>query len=221
MDTEKHESSAEQSSSSPSAGLSALRRFTQPRPAAERCELCGTPLASAHPHLLDTSARQIACACDACAILFCGQEGGKFLRVPRRVKQLHDFAFSELEWEAMMLPIHLAFFFRDRTGRVTGMYPSPAGAIESQLGLGALRERIAAHPLLRTMEPEVEALLVNRVGDEAACLLVPIDECYRLVGLIRMQWRGLSGGPQIWGAIAEFFRAMKLTAGEGQRGHHA
>ena len=31
--------------------------------------------------------------------------------------------------------------------------------------------------------------------------IVPIDECYRLVGLIRMHWRGLSGGTEVWKEI--------------------
>ena len=35
------------------------------------------------------------------------------------------------------------------------------------------------------MEPDVEALLINRVGPAREYFLAPIDECYRLVGLIR------------------------------------
>ena len=55
------------------------------------------------------------------------------------------------------------------------------------------------------MEPDVEALLINRVGPAREYFLAPIDECYRLVGLIRLHWRGLSGGTEVWKEIQGFF----------------
>ncbi len=62
------------------------------------------------------------------------------------------------------------------------------------------------------MEPEVEALLVNRIGAEHTHFLVPVDACFRLTGLIRMNWRGLSGGPDVWGAVARFFEELRERA---------
>ena len=46
------------------------------------------------------------------------------------------------------------------------------------------------NPILNAMDANVVALLVNRVGhvrgaSPAEYYLVPIDECYKLVGLIR------------------------------------
>ncbi len=193
--------------------LSALKRFTRSRPQVERCELCSTALSPVHQHLLDRRSRQVACACDACAILFCDQQDGKFLRVPRRVRELHDFSFTELQWEEMMLPINLAFVLRDGSGQLTVMYPSPAGAVESQLNSQAWEEHISGHRALLAMEPEVEALIVNRVGEQNAYFIAPIDECYRLVGLIRTRWRGLSGSPEVWGAVATFFHELRQKAG--------
>jgi hypothetical protein len=35
--------------------------------------------------------------------------------------------------------------------------------------------------------------------------LAPISECYRLVGLIRVHWRGLSGGARVWEEMSGFF----------------
>jgi hypothetical protein len=188
--------------------LAALRRFARARPPVERCELCGAALEPEHVHLLHHESRQIACGCDACAVLFCSQEGGKFLRIPKRIRELEDFAFSDLEWEAMMLPIHLAFFVRDEDGKVAAMYPSPAGAVASQLGMESLKRRFAEHPALERMEPEVETLLVNRNG-EGSYFIVPIDECYRLVEPIRTRWRGLSGGVELWAGIEGFFGELK------------
>ena len=193
--------------------LAALRRFARARPVVERCELCGAGLEADHPHLLDRTSRQIACGCDACALLFSGQEGSKFLRIPRRLRRLPDFAFSDLEWEAMMLPIHLAFFLRTQDGAIAAMYPSPAGAVQSQLGMEALEQKFAEQPELRTMEPEVETLLVNRTGD-GSYFIVPIDESYRLVGLIRTKWRGLSGGAELWAGIEQFFEDLKRRSKE-------
>ena len=35
--------------------------------------------------------------------------------------------------------------------------------------------------------------------------LVPIDDCFRLVGLIRTHWRGLTGGREVWAGDRGFF----------------
>jgi len=195
--------------------LAALRRFTRAQPPMERCELCGVTLNAEHPHLLERQTRRIACACPACALLFCGQPGGRYLQVPRRVRQLSDFAFTDGEWEQMMLPIGLAFFVRNAQQRVVALYPSPAGVVESLISLDGLNERLAG------LEPEVEALLVNRIGADRRCFLVPIDECFRLAGLIRRNWRGLSGGPLVWEAVARFFDELGLKAAPARQVNHA
>jgi uncharacterized protein DUF5947 len=64
----------------------------------------------------------------------------------------------------------------------------------------------------------VEALLVNRARGAHDSFLVPIDECYKLVGVIRTRWRGFSGGREVWDEIARFFedlgrRARTASAG--------
>lgn len=192
--------------------LNALQRFTRSRAPAERCELCGLGLGAEHGHLLDRRSRQVACACDACAILFSDQQDGKFRRVPRRVTLLRDFAFTDLEWEQMLLPINLAFFLRNVESGVTVMYPSPAGAIESQMSVTNWDELVRGQAVLTTMEQEVEALIVNRVSSPAVYVVAPIDECYRLVGVIRTRWRGLSGGTDVWAAITEFFEGLTARA---------
>jgi hypothetical protein len=97
-------------------------------------------------------------------------------------------------------------------GRVVPLYPSPAGATESLLGLEAWHELEEANPVLREMEPDVEALLVNRVGSTRDYYLVPIDRCYELVGLIRSGWRGLSGGTEVWKLVDGFFKDIEARA---------
>ena len=109
-----------------------------------------------------------------------------------------------------MIPINLAFFYHDRAAdKMVAMYPSPAGAIESLLSLEAWKEIAAEHSALQAIESDVEALLVDRVSQPAQYFIVPIDECYRLVGLIRMHWRGLSGGTEVWNEIHRFFGELK------------
>jgi Family of unknown function (DUF5947) len=201
--------------------LSALKRFTRVRPQTERCELCSAELDPVHQHLLDRRSKQIACACDACSILFCDQQGGKYLRVPRDVRQLNDFAFTDLQWEEMMLPINLAFFYRNADGQITAMYPSPGGAIESDINLSRCEDSFTGHRRLMAMKPEVEALIVNRVSETPMYFIAPIDECYRLTGVIRTKWRGLSGGTDVWAAVTEFFHALKQKAGSIPGVRHA
>lgn len=193
-------------------GLAALRRFARAQPKVERCELCSAGLGPVHPHLLDRHSHQIACACDACAILFCGQENARYLRVPRRIIECTHFAFDDLAWEAMMLPINLAFFVRGQEGQTTAWYPSPAGAMSSLIDLPRWETLFGSDAVLASLAPDVEALLVNRIGNRAAYFVVPIDECYRMVGLIRTKWRGLSGGAMIWQAIAEQFADLERCA---------
>ncbi len=189
-----------------------LRQVARRRPMAEgveRCELCGAELAAVHQHLLEPHRREIACSCDGCAVLFCGQPGAHYLRIPRRIRALVDFQMPSLQWESLMIPINLAFFYRDSAGgRMMAMYPSPAGAIESLLSLESWDEIAAQHACLRSMEPDVETFLVNRVGPVHRYYIVPIDECFSLVGLIRIHWRGLSGGGEVWKQIESFFLSL-------------
>jgi Family of unknown function (DUF5947) len=185
---------------------STLRRFTQPRTALKRCELCSAGLAIEHRHLLEMSNRKIVCACDGCALRFQAVLDGRFRLIPRGVRAFPDLNWTDLEWESLALPINLAFFFQSASEkRSKAMYPSPAGATESLLPLAAWDSLVAHNPILANMEPDVEALLVNRVGTKREYYLAPIDVCFELVGLIRVHWRGFSGGEIVWTEIDKFF----------------
>lgn len=187
-----------------------LRRFVGQRKRAERCELCAAELAVRHRHLLEPATRQIACACGPCALLFFGRADGRFRLIPSDARRLDDFRLSDAQWNALNLPINLAFFFQSSAAhRPIAIYPSPAGPTESLLPLEAWRELACANPRLGAMEPDVEALLVYRIGAAREHFIVPIDECYKLVGLLRLKWRGFSGGTEAWQAIGDFFEDLR------------
>ena len=192
---------------------SVLRQFVRPRPPAERCELCGAALAPEHSHLLEPANRQLHCACMACSILFSGQQDARYRRVPQRADSLNDFLMNEESWDDFHLPINLAFFVHSTAARrVQAYFPSPAGATESLLTLESWDRLVSENPVLRTLQPDTEALLVNRLKGSNATYLVSIDECYKLVGLIRTHWHGLSGGSAVWERIGQYFEDLKARS---------
>ena len=91
--------------------VAALRRYTRPRSAIERCDLCSVGLDPVHRHLLEVATRKIFCACDGCALRFEGVIGGRFKLIPRDARALRGLRVSEAQWEGLALPINLAFFF--------------------------------------------------------------------------------------------------------------
>ena len=199
----------------PHSSLAALRRFTASpvsRPVldpGECCELCSLPLAPRHRHLWENAERKIVCACDACALRFEGVIGGRFALVPRDARRIGDFALTDEQWTDLALPIELAFIFhRSSAGKAVAYYPGPAGAVESSLTLAKWHELVAANSILVSLQPDVEALLINRRGHTRAYYIAPIDLCYELVGLLRRRWVGLSGGPDVWQDIGEFFARL-------------
>jgi hypothetical protein len=202
--------------------FSSLRRFAEAESekttreaseaAQEHCDLCSEPIPPGHRHLLDVSTREMMCACRPCSILFDQQAAseGKYRRVPDRRLSLEDFEMDDVQWESLRVPVDMAFFFYSTPAdRVVAFYPSPMGPTESLLTLGAWEELEAGNPVLKDMEQDVEALLVNRVRGARDHFLVPMDECYGLVGLIRTRWRGLSGGREVWEEIERFFEELR------------
>jgi hypothetical protein len=193
-----------------------LRRFATRQERAERCEICREPLAADHAHLIEPGSRRIACACDACLMGLTIGTDAKYRRIPKRVRYLPAFSLSDAQWDSLLIPINIAFFYHSTPqARTVAMYPSPAGATESLLDLKGWNDIVAENPIVGMMENDVEALLVNRLGrvqpaqQECEHYLAPIDECFRLVGLIRSEWRGLSGGTDVWKGIERFFRVLR------------
>jgi hypothetical protein len=207
---------------------SRLRRLAQ-RPAGEgaaaqpdeRCELCNAPISSRHRHLLELSSRELVCTCRPCSLLFdrSGSGAGHYKLVPERRLRLESLLMSEQAWEELRVPVDMAFFFRSSAEqRVVAYYPGPMGATESQLELSSWRELESANPLLAGLETDVEALLVNRAKGASRQWIVPLDECYALVGVIRLHWRGLTGGREVWQELDRFFEELDGRARSATEG---
>src|ERR687898_2164743 len=209
------------------SAFSALRRFaseesgkkeaTEAAAQEEHCDLCGQtiPPDPEHRHLMEVSTREIMCVCRPCSILFDSEAAskGRYRIVPERLLNLEDFEMSDAQWENLRVPVDMAFFFYNTpAGKVVAYYPSPMGPTESLLELATWEELEAQNPVLGKMQRDVEALLVNRARGASEHYLVPIDECYRLVAVIRTTWRGFSGGREVWDEIGRFFGDLRRRA---------
>jgi hypothetical protein len=194
-----------------------------PEPAGQRCEMCTESIAEEHQHVVNVAARQLMCVCRACYLLFADSHAElRYRAVPDRYLSFPDFALDRRAWEALQIPVGLAFFFRNSTlDRTVAFYPGPAGATESELDLDAWTAISAADPRVGLLADDVEALLVRVPSEtdegEPDCYLVPIDACYEFVGGLRMLWRGFDGGQQAREFIDAFFAQVATRSTEQRR----
>jgi hypothetical protein len=204
---------------------SRLRRLAQEKAeekqaALEACELCAEKIGARHRHVIDLSSREMKCVCQACKILFDrpAAPADRFRLVPDRRLRIGDLELDDVIWDDLRVPVDMAFFFHhSEAEQVLAFYPGPAGATESLLELRAWEQLETANPILAELAPDVEALLVNRARGERQHYLVPIEDCYDLVGLIRTRWRGLTGGQDVWKAIESFFGTLEERSREATR----
>ncbi|KAA1250262.1 hypothetical protein F0Q45_10650 [Mycobacterium simiae] len=203
---------------SPYDVLARIRSNRQaPEPAGERCDMCSEWIADEHQHVVNVAGRQLMCVCHACYLLFtAGNPELRYRAVPDRYLAFPDFALDRRAWEALQIPVGVAFFFTNSTlGRTVACYPGPAGATESELDLDAWNAIGGTDPRLDLLADDVEALLV-RVPEfgQPQSYLVPIDACYEFVGRLRLLWRGFDGGQQAREFIDSFFARIAGRARE-------
>ena len=181
----------------------------------EVCELCGRPVPDEHRHLAEVQSRQLLCVCRPCSLLFdrTAAADGRLRLIPERPRRLEALVIDDVMWARLDIPVQMAFFVHSSaSGQIEAFYPSPLGPTESALELAAWTELEAANPALAEMTTDVEALLVNRTDHRPGHWIVPVDECYRLVALIRSGWRGFSGGGDVWSTLDEFFDRLDQRA---------
>jgi len=183
-----------------------------PAPEAEACDLCGIGIPEDHRHLLALSERRIVCACEACWAMRSGE--GDYRPTGNRTLWLPGLDVPDDLWASFQIPIGLAFFMESTvTACVVAMYPSPGGATESELHFDSWNRMRELNPVLDGLEPDIEGLIANRLADPPIYVIAPIDRCYALTGTIKAHWEGISGGPGVEAAVAEFFDALRAQAG--------
>jgi hypothetical protein len=190
--------------------VSKLRKLAIPLPPeeVEKCAFCGRILSADHRHLVDLSAMKFICTCEMCLIT--NAESGNYKPLPQRYLNLDGFNMSDLLWSDFLIPVNMAFFIKSvvKNGTVA-YYPAPTGATESKLKMDAWNNLVELNPLLDDLAPDLEALLVNRLGDEGQYYIVPVDSCYKLIGMIRIAWKGIFGGKEVNDIINQFFSELK------------
>jgi len=173
------------------------------------CEICAVPIEDDHPHVVDVRDRRLLCSCRPCHMLFvpAGAAQGRYRAVPQRFDALP----GSLNFDALQIPIGLAFFFyNSATQRINAFYPAAAGATESELTLDAWDALAREEPLLASLQPDTEAVLVYRRRDgESEAYIVPVDVCYELVALVRMSWEGFDGGDGVRARIDDVLTGIR------------
>lgn len=207
------------------SGFAALACYARPRGACvvAKCEICATPLAEPHAHLVEARTGVLCCACAACALLFRGQTA-RFRRIPERPRRDPSFVLTRGELESLGVPVGLAFFCSHR-GRWVARLPSPGGILEAELDERAWSRLLERSRLLWSIEPDVEAFLVHAPRSGPVCsLIAPIDACYALAASVRRLYRGFSGGDAVHREIevrvrelaeeAEIVSPLRLEGGQ-------
>ncbi len=177
----------------------------------ERCDLCGLGIPEDHRHLLALAERRIVCSCEACWAMRAGE--GDYRPVGNRTLWLPELEVPDEVWANFQIPIGLAFFMNSTvTGCVVALYPSPAGATESELHFESWNRLLELNPVIEGLEPDIEGLIANRLSDPPAYAIAPIDRCYELTGTIKAHWEGISGGAGVEVAVAGFFDRLRTEA---------
>ena len=177
----------------------------------EHCDLCGLRIPAEHRHLLHLIERRIVCSCEACWAMRAGE--GDYRPVGSRTLWLPELEIPEDLWASFQIPIGLAFFMHSTvTACVVALYPSPAGATESELHFETWSRTCQLNPVLSDLEPDIEGLIVNRLVDPPVYAIAPIDRCYALTGAIKLAWEGISGGTGVEHAVTRFFEELRAEA---------
>lgn len=174
----------------------------------ELCNFCGKTISPDHRHLLDINTGKFKCACEVCTII---QSVHGYKLIPDHYNYLKDFIMPEELWSEFMIPVNMAFFvFNSAQNGIVTYYPAAAGATESKLKMEAWKKLEQLNPVIKKLSKDVEALLLNRLGDAGEYFIVPIDCCYKLIGTLRSHWHGIHGGREVDEAIANFFYQLKV-----------
>jgi hypothetical protein len=191
--------------------ISKLRKIAIPpaeKKGVEKCVFCGRILEEEHRHLVDLKTMHFMCTCEMCAITMAEANG--YSPLPQRVLELNDFRMPDELWSDFLIPVNMAFMVsHSSTGNAIAYYPGPAGATQSKLKMEPWGRLVQLNPVLNDLLPDLESLLINRLNDSPQYFIVPVDNCYELIGRIRLSWKGIFGGREVNDTINDFFDKLK------------
>jgi hypothetical protein len=142
-----------------------------------------------------------------------GAGAGRYRLIPERYRQLPALGRDDARWADLRLPVSLAFLVRTESGGGLAVFPGALGPTDAPIDAERWAALESAYPEVKELESEVEAVLVNRLHGRRECWLVPLDQCYRLVALLRARWEGINGGQEVWVEIDRFFAQVAERAG--------
>jgi hypothetical protein len=179
----------------------------------KHCDVCGMVVEFQPSYLVHPASRRLMFCCETCATNLVGGGSGKYRRVPKSVQILADLKMSDAQWDSLSLPINLAFLYYSSPDRgVLVVCPSASGPNEIALPAPQWEDLVRDNPILRTFQPDVEGLLINRVGPTRRYFRAPIDQCFKLTAFIKDHWSGVTGGVDIWRKLEWCFDRWKHVA---------
>ena len=199
----------------PGAGRGATAHGSAPRPS-ERCDLCGNGLDRRPPppapprrapdplrlrELPGAALRRPGAAPDGHADA-CGSTTSSSPTSSGRASR------SRSAWRSSSTrapPAASSPSTRARPGRPSPSSTSTPGS-----------ELRTANPVLMSLEPDAEALIVNRMAEPPEHAIAPIDECYRLVGMIKVELGGDLGRRRAGAGDRGVLRRAASESGSGR-----
>ena len=187
-----------------------LRQFvrSRPRPSAASCAAIG--LAAEHSHLVEPASRQLVCSCDACSILFSGQQSRAISTGSQRRRVLAGLPTDRCPMGRSTSTDQPGLFHDKHAGRPRArLLPESGRGHRIAPGARGLARLGGGEPDPRPTRAGCRSTPGQSDEQGSRVLPRPIDECYKLVGLIRANWRGLSGGSGSLGGSGQFFTRLK------------
>lgn len=196
--------------------------------ASERCDFCASEIKGEHRHLIEPGSKSVACACNICVLTssslrkITSQGAFHYKIIPELYSVVSDFVMPEEVWASLSIPVDMAFFVYSSTKEdLEVFFPSPLGPIQSELSQHSKSLLKTMNPIIKVLSHEDNrdalALLVNRTETSSEYFLIPIDQCYKLIGLMRKNWRGFGGGKEMHVMIAQFFQELRSKSKEYAR----
>ena len=159
-------------------------------------------------------------ACRPCYLVFAphGAGGSASARCQIGSCPSPDFVLSSAQWDALQIPVGVAFFFMNSSlntspRSIQAPQAPPSRCCRSIRGIRSSM-RIPIWPRLcpTSKRSSFAAGIVDPEAAQAECYLVPIDVCYELVGELRRLWKGFDGGTEAHAALDEFFDRVRTKA---------